>query len=190
MSRGGGAIPILQHWGEMGPKWHCDVMVEAANPRWLHPTSILDVYEVFEHIHMLWLGLWVQSYCINCAGGGGWIFWTNGVRLSQMTLWCHGWGCKRSQTASHIHIGGIWSVWAPSWSVDGHMGAPLHCNTCAGGGGDFLEKWSSKIEPNDIVEPWLRLGTTTDCIPHPYWMYMKCFSTLICCWWAYGCNLT
>ena len=61
------------------------------------------IYELFEHIHMLWLGLWVQPYCNTCAGG---------VRLSQMTLWCHGWGCKRSQAASHIHIGGIWSVWA------------------------------------------------------------------------------
>ncbi len=28
-----------------------------------------------------------------------------------------------------------------------------------------------------------------DCIPHPYWMYTKCFSTLRCCGWAYGCIL-
>jgi hypothetical protein len=43
---------------------------------------------------------------------------------------------------------------------------------------------------NHIVVSWLRLQTTTDCIPHPYWMYKKCFSTFICCGWAYGCTLT
>ncbi len=34
----------------------------------------------------------------------------------------------------------IQSVLAPWYAVDGHMGAPLHCNTCVGGG-EFLESW-------------------------------------------------
>ena len=29
-----------------------------------------------------------------------------------------------------------------------------------------------------------------DCIPHPYHMFTKCFCTLICCGWAYGCTLS
>ena len=37
------------------------------------------------------------------------------------------------------------------------------------------------------VSPWLRLQNPIDCIPHPYWMYTKCLSTLRCCGWAYGC---
>ncbi len=41
----------------------------------------------------------------------------------------------------------------------------------------------------DVVVSWLRLKTPIDCIPHPYWMYPKCFSTLRCCGWAYGCIL-
>jgi len=52
----------------------------------------------------------------------------------------------------------------------------------------------SKIElspsPSDVVMSWLRLQTHTDCIPHPCHMYTKCFSTLICGEWAYGCALT
>jgi hypothetical protein len=32
-------------------------MVEAANPQRLHPTSILDVYKVFDHLEMLWMGM-------------------------------------------------------------------------------------------------------------------------------------
>ena len=32
-------------------------MVEAANPQRLHPPTILDVYKVFEHLEMLWMGM-------------------------------------------------------------------------------------------------------------------------------------
>ena len=41
----------------------------------------------------------------------------------------------------------------------------------------------------DVVVSWLRLKTRIDCIPHPYWMYTKCFSSVRCCGWAYGCIL-
>ena len=37
---------------------------------------------------------------------------------------------------------------------------------------------------------WLRLQTCLECIPHPCHMYTQCFSTLICCGWAYGCTIT
>jgi len=40
-----------------------------------------------------------------------------------------------------------------------------------------------------LLVSWLRLQTPIDCIPHPYWMYTKCFSTLRCCGWAYGYTL-
>ncbi len=32
---------------------------------------------------------------------------------------------------------------------------------------------------------WLRLTSTSNCFPHPYYTYTKCSSTLICCPWAY-----
>ena len=41
----------------------------------------------------------------------------------------------------------------------------------------------------DVAVSWLRLQTPIDCIPHPYWMYTKCLSTLRCCGLAYGCIL-
>jgi len=40
---------------------------------------------------------------------------------------------------------------------------------------------------NDNAVSLLRLQTPIDCIPHPYWMYTKSFSTLRCCGCAYGC---
>ena len=56
-------------------------------------------------------------------------------------------------------------------------------------GVDF-RKLGVGLSPSDVVMSWLRLQTPVDCIPHPYHMYTKCFSTLICCEWAYGSTLT
>jgi hypothetical protein len=39
-------------------------MVEADSHLKLHPTSILDIYKVFEHIDMLSIGIWLQPYTI------------------------------------------------------------------------------------------------------------------------------
>jgi hypothetical protein len=36
------------------------------------------------------------------------------------------------------------------------------------------------VNPKYIVVSWLRLQDASDCITHPYWMYVMCFSTLIC----------
>ena len=46
------------------------------------------------------------------------------------------------------------------------------------------------LSPNDIVASLLRLQQASDWISHPYWMYTKCFGTVICCVWAYGAALT
>jgi len=48
------------------------------------------------------------------------------------------------------------------------------------------EVWPSLY---DVVVSWLRLRTPIDCIPHPYRMYTKCFSTWGCCRLAYGYTL-
>jgi hypothetical protein len=56
--------------------------------------------------------------------------------------------------------------------------------------GWILGKLGVWLSPSDFVRSWLRLQRPIDCIPHPYHVYTKCFSTLICCGWAYGCTLT
>ncbi len=83
-----------------------------------------------------------------------------------MMLWCHGWGCKPPLTAFHIPIGCVYSDWAPSYAVDVHMGAPLHCYTCAGGG-QILKNWVRR-SPNSspvavsLLQMWLMSST---CLP-------------------------
>ncbi len=73
-------------------------------------------------------------------------------------------------------------LWMGIWM---HPYAVLHMQV----GVSFMENgvWLSLY---DVVVSWLRLQTPIDCIPHPYWMYTKSFSTLRCwCGWAYGCTL-
>ena len=59
---------------------------------------------------------------------------------AKTTLWSHCWGCKPPHSASHIHNTCIWSVWAPSYAVERHLGAPLHRHD-GSGGGQILENW-------------------------------------------------
>ncbi len=46
------------------------------------------------------------------------------------------------------------------------------------------------VRANGVVVSWLSLQTASNYIPHPYHIYTNCFSSLICCWWTYGCTLT
>ena len=49
--------------------------LEAVNhPSHLYLTSLLDVYEVFEQLHMLWMGIWVHCYCVTSMQVGA-KFW-------------------------------------------------------------------------------------------------------------------
>ena len=51
MVEGGGQN--LENWGQAELRRHCFDFVEAVNHPTLHHTSIIHVYEVFEHLHML-----------------------------------------------------------------------------------------------------------------------------------------
>ena len=93
---------------------------------------------------------------------------------------------------SHIRIGCIQSVLAP-WCVvaEHNMGSlTFYLDTPLQVGGGF---WGFGGRPEPMW--WcnvklFRLQQASDLIPHPYWMYTKCFSTLICSVWAYGATLT
>ena len=42
-------------------------MVEAQNPLGVHPTSISNVYKVFQLLDMLWMGIWMCPRHITAA---------------------------------------------------------------------------------------------------------------------------
>ncbi len=57
-------------------------------------------------------------------------FWGSGSLLESQIMWlCHGWGWQPSQTASHIHIRHIQSIWAHWYAVHWHAVAALHSFT-------------------------------------------------------------
>jgi hypothetical protein len=73
---------------------------------------------------------------------GLWVTW--GVKMMSL---CHGWSWQPPQTASHIHIRYIQSVWAHWYAVQRHIVAALHSYTNSnrlrfGGSGSLVEsKW-------------------------------------------------
>jgi hypothetical protein len=54
----------------------------------MHP-STLDVYKVFEHNHMLWMGVWVHPYIVIPVQGGGKIWKNWGEVEVEYKLRCH-----------------------------------------------------------------------------------------------------
>jgi hypothetical protein len=39
-------------------------MVEAVEPFKMHPTSMSYLYEVFEHLQLLWIGIWLHTHTV------------------------------------------------------------------------------------------------------------------------------
>ena len=136
---------------------------------------------------MLWMGTWVHPYTVPPVQVR---MYFGEIKGMAKPMWC----CKvmvKAPMPCKLHptsISYIQSVLAPWYAVDGHMCAPLHCSTCAGGGwfwkigGVGKSKWCCKVmfEAQSLVNS----------IPHSCHIYTKCFSTLICCGWAHGCTLT
>ncbi len=102
-------------------------------------TSILDVLKLFERLHMLWMGEWVHSYAVTPMQVGTKIENLGVSGGAQITSCLMFGGCKPPHSVSLIHIERF-DVSAPSYALDGQMGAPLQCYTCAGGW-QILEIW-------------------------------------------------
>ncbi len=112
--------------GTWEEKHHHYIMFEAdIQFRPLH-TSILDIYKMFEPLVCCIKGIWVNPYTVTPAKlapdlGILGPLWT--VIIVPLR---HGWGWYPSQTASHILIRHIQSVWDIVMLSQGHMVAPLY----------------------------------------------------------------
>ena len=84
-------------------QWH-DNIVKANNLLWLHPTSILDVYKVFEHLNMLWMGTLGYPYTVELAKLFAQILVLWGQCGYETMAQQHCKGKQPSLAASHIHI--------------------------------------------------------------------------------------
>jgi hypothetical protein len=123
------------------------------------------------------MGIWVHPYAVLCVQVGV-NFRKNG-----------GWPSLYDVVVSWLRLKTpIDCISHPYWMYTKRFSTLRRCGWAyhVQVGGDFRENgvWPSLY---DVAVSWLRLKTPIDCIPHPYWMNTKCFSTLRCCGWAYGC---
>jgi len=153
---------IFGNWGEVNPIWHHGVMVEAVNHHWLLLTSILDIESVWAPSYAVDGHMGAPLHCFLCRWVQIFGNWGSKVKPKWCCCACHGWGCKPLLTASHIHIECVERDWAPSYAVDGHMDAPLHCYTCASGG-QILEIWGK-------MEPKWHCGVMVETVTH-HWLH-------------------
>ncbi len=170
-------------------------LVEGVEPFKLHFMSMSYIYERFECLIRLWMGVRLHIH-INTSTEAFPELWELAeiwpdASVQTMPL-CFEWGCKAFQTASHIHVIHIWGVWAPSRDVDGHMVLQSHCyrHRCFP---RFVKVgWSPTWFncANHATSLWLRLWNLSICIPCPYHTYMRCLQTFSGCGWAYGFTFT
>jgi hypothetical protein len=113
-------------------------------------------------------------------------FWvTCGVKM----MWlCHGWGWQPTQTASHLHIGHIQSVWAHWYAVHMHMVAALHSYTHPTWA-RFLGSWSL-VESKWCHYSRVDADSHLKLLPTSILDITKCLSPSICCPLAYDSSLT
>ncbi len=104
-------------------------LVEAVEPFKLHPTSMSYIYEVFEHLLRLWMGIWLLIHIITTIDTSQHL-WKLAETLPDASVQTmplrFGWSCRNFQTASHVHGIPIWGVRAHCQEVDGHMASHSH----------------------------------------------------------------
>ncbi len=167
--------------------WCHNVKAEATTVFRLDPTSILDVYKVFWHLDMLSTGI-LGHPCSDTplqVGGGFWNF--VGTRLCRPVSRCDVMMSKLRLQQSLDWIPHPYWMYTKCFStlicclcIWGHpcSDTPLQVG---GGFWNFVGVDSRPVSRCDVIMSKLRLQQSSDWIPHPYWMYTKCFGTLICC---------
>jgi hypothetical protein len=100
--------------------WGCRTFQTASH------VHIIHIYERFEHIIMLWVGIWrhipIVTYTDTSPDLWELAYICPYASVETMPLQ----DCRTFQTASHVNIIPIWGVWAPSEVMDGYMASQSH----------------------------------------------------------------
>ncbi len=177
------------------PHWLSSYQAEPVEPFQLHPTSMWYIYETFEHLLRLWMGIWPHTQTITTTDTSKdlWKLAETLPDASVQTMPLHfDWGCRTFQTASHVHVIHIWGVWAHSQVVDWHMASyshPYHHRHLPSFGEVGWNPTWCKCT-NHVTMLWLRLYNLSNCIPCPCHTYMRGLSAFWGFGWAYGFPLT
>ena len=137
---------LCQGWGWQPPQTASHIHIGHIQSDWAHWYAIHG--HTVSALHSYTHPSWVR-------------FWGSGSLVESKMMWlCHGWGWQPSQTASHIHIRHIQSIWAHWYAVHWHTLAALHSFTYH----TLLRIWGTW----SLVESKLMLAATSNCFPHPY----------------------
>ncbi len=82
-------------------------LVEAAEPFKLHPMLMSCIYERFEHLLRLWMGIWLHNHIVTTTDTSPELWELAGILpdASVQTLpLCFGWSYRIFKTTSHVHI--------------------------------------------------------------------------------------
>ena len=143
-------------------------MVEADSHLKLLPTSILNIYTVFEHIHMLSIGMQQQPCTVIPILLGSdfevlvlcHLFSQNDVTMSWLKL-------TATQTAPHIHIRHtmcLSTLICCPLTYSSSLTQTQLSSLLVSDFGVLCHLWSQY----DVIMSWLRLAATSKCFPHPY----------------------
>jgi hypothetical protein len=182
--------------GYIGPPSHCYV---CAGWGWIFgdigvDLSPSDVVMTWLRLNPLWTASHIQIGCFTTMICYEWVYWSI---LTLLCLYKIGvdfwrywgrpepeWWCNvmvEAQTPHGVHSASILDVkkcFSTLICYEWAYGSTLTLLCLCRFGVDFWGYWGS-LSLSDIVMSWLRLNPPMECIPHPYWMYTKCFSTLI-----------
>ena len=143
---------------------------------------------------MLWMGIWVHPHAVIRVQVGV-SFRKNGVWLSLYYDFVVSWLRLQTPIDCIPHPYWMYTKWfrfstlrCCGWAYGCIIIAVLRVQVGVNFRGNVV--WSNPLSLYDVAVSWLRLQTLIDCIPHPYWMYTKCFITLRCCGWTYGYGYT
>ncbi len=104
-------------------------LAEAVEPCKLHPMSMPYIYEMFECLLRLQMGIWLHIHIVTTTDASPDLWELDEIlpdaSVQTMPLY-FGWGYRTMQTASHAYAIHILGVWAPSQVVDGHMASHSH----------------------------------------------------------------
>ncbi len=168
-------------------------LVEAVEPFKLHPMSMSYIYEVFEHLLRLWMGIWHIYIVTNTDTFPN--LWQLAEILPDASVQTmplrFGWGCRTFQTTSCIHT-------------------YIRCLSTFSGCGWVYGFTLTQLLPQMLPQIWrslLKSYLMQVCKPchyalieavesfklHPMsmsYIYMRCLSTFSGCGWAYVFTIT
>ena len=97
--------------------------------------------------------------------------------------------CTPNPYSSNINIIYIKGVWQPLYAMYVHMdvSTPRYGRSCRPSFWNFATNLGKSQLIYDGKMRRLRLYTQPIFISHPYYIYKRCLTTIICCECAYGC---